>query len=213
LFSIYLDSIAGLPARIEEFTMKLLHIDASALGSHSVSRGLTQSIVAELTRAEPGYTVSYRDLAVEPLGHWSPVADANDPSSLLGQALLEEFLAADTIVIGAPMYNFGIPSQLKAWIDRIAVAGKTFQYTANGPEGLAKGKRVIIASSRGGIYSAGPAAGLDFQEPYLRAVLGFLGITDIEFIRAEGVNMSAEHKTQAVEAAHAAIGSVARKAA
>jgi FMN-dependent NADH-azoreductase len=193
--------------------MKLLHIDASALGSHSVSRGLTQSIVAELTRAEPGYTVSYRDLAVEPLGHWSPVADANDPSSLLGQALLEEFLAADTIVIGAPMYNFGIPSQLKAWIDRIAVAGKTFQYTANGPEGLAKGKRVIIASSRGGIYSAGPAAGLDFQEPYLRAVLGFLGITDIEFIRAEGVNMSAEHKTQVVEAAHAAIGSVARKAA
>ena len=193
--------------------MKLLHIDASALGSHSVSRGLTQSIVAELARTEPSHTVTYRDLAVEPLGHWSPVADANDPSSVLGQALLEEFLAADTIVIGAPMYNFGIPSQLKAWIDRIAVAGKTFQYTANGPEGLAKGKRVIIASSRGGIYSAGPAAGLDFQEPYLRAVLGFLGITDIEFIRAEGVNMSAEHKTQAVEAAHVAIGSVARKAA
>ena len=193
--------------------MKLLHIDASALGSHSVSRGLTQSIVAELTRAEPGHTVSYRDLAAESLSHWAPVADATDPSSVLGQALLEEFLAADTIVIGAPMYNFGIPSQLKAWIDRIAVAGKTFQYTANGPEGLAKGKRVIIASSRGGIYSAGPAAGLDFQEPYLRAVLGFLGITDIQFIRAEGVNISADHKTQAVEAAHAAIGSVGRKAA
>ena len=193
--------------------MKLLHIDASALGGHSVSRSLTQSIVAELTRAEPGHSVGYRDLAAEPIGHWQPVADANDPSSVLGQELLEEFIAADTVVIGAPMYNFGIPSQLKAWIDRIAVAGKTFQYTANGPEGLAKGKRVIIASSRGGIYSAGPAAGLDFQEPYLRAVLGFLGITDIEFIRAEGVNMSAEHKTQAVEAAKAAIGSVARKAA
>jgi FMN-dependent NADH-azoreductase len=201
------------PARIKEFTMKLLHIDASALGSHSVSRSLTQSIVAELTRTEPGHSVSYRDLVAEPIGHWQPVADANDPSSVLAQALLEEFLAADTIVIGAPMYNFGIPSQLKAWIDRIAVAGKTFQYTANGPEGLAKGKRVIIASSRGGIYSAGPAAGLDFQEPYLRAVLGFLGITDIEFIRAEGVNMSADHKTQAVEAAQAAIGSVVRKAA
>ncbi|HEY9133525.1 MAG TPA: FMN-dependent NADH-azoreductase [Dyella sp.] len=193
--------------------MKLLHIDASALGNHSVSRGLTQAIVAELTRTEPSYAVSYRDLAVEPVGHWSPVADASSPAAILGQALLEEFLAADTVVIGAPMYNFGVPSQLKAWIDHIVVAGKTFRYTAEGPEGLAKGKRVIVASSRGGVYSNGPATAMDFQENYLRAVLGFIGITDIEFVRAEGIAMGDEHKAKALESAHATIGSMGRRAA
>jgi FMN-dependent NADH-azoreductase len=112
------------------------------------------------------------------------------------------------------MYNFSIPSALKAWIDRVAVAGKTFRYTANGPEGLAGGKRVIIASSRGGFYGEGTAGQpLDFQEPYLRAVLGFLGITDIEFVRAEGVNVSADHKAEALKTAQATIGVVARKAA
>ena len=112
------------------------------------------------------------------------------------------------------MYNFGIPSQLKAWIDRIAVAGKTFRYTANGPEGLAGGKRVIVASSRGGFYSEGTAgAVMDFQENYLRAVLGFLGITDVEFVRAEGVAVSAEHKEQALATARDAIGTLLPKAA
>jgi FMN-dependent NADH-azoreductase len=115
--------------------------------------------------------------------------------------------------VGAPMYNFAIPSQLKAWIDRLAVAGKTFRYTESGPQGLANGKRVVVVSSRGGVYSTGPAAALDFQENYLRSVLGFLGITDIEFVRAEGVNMSAEHKTNAVAAAHITIGQLASKAA
>jgi len=194
--------------------MKLLHIDSSALGGHSVSRGLTASIVAELVREQPGLDVTYRDLAAQPLPHWSPVADAADPVAILSSEVLEEFLAADVIVIGAPMYNFSIPSALKAWIDRVAVAGKTFHYTANGPEGLAKGKRVVIASSRGGIYSQGSAAqSFDFQEPYLRAVLGFLGITDVEFVRAEGVNVSADHKTEALKTAQASIGVVIRKAA
>lgn len=194
--------------------MKLLHIDSSALGNHSVSRGLTAAIVAELIREQPGTEVTYRDLAAQPLPHWSPVADAADPAAILGNDVMEEFLAADVIVIGAPMYNFSIPSALKAWIDRVAVAGKTFRYTANGPEGLAAGKRVIVASSRGGFYGQGTAGQpMDFQEPYLRAVLGFLGITDIEFVRAEGVNVSADHKTEALKTAQATIGVVARKAA
>jgi FMN-dependent NADH-azoreductase len=194
--------------------MKLLHVDSSALGNHSVSRGLSAAIVAELVREQPGLEVTYRDLAAQPLPHWSPVADAADPAAVLGNEVLEEFLAADVIVIGAPMYNFSIPSALKAWIDRVAVAGKTFRYTANGPEGLAGGKRVIIASSRGGFYGEGTAGQpLDFQEPYLRAVLGFLGITDIEFVRAEGVNVSADHKAEALKTAQATIGVVARKAA
>ena len=194
--------------------MKLLHIDSSSLGSHSVSRGLTASIVAELVREQPGAEVTYRDLAARPLPHWSPVADAADPAAALGTEVLEEFLAADVIVIGAPMYNFSIPSALKAWIDRVAVAGKTFRYTAEGPEGMAKGKRVSIASSRGGFYGTGTAGQpMDFQEPYLSAVLGFLGITDIEYVRAEGVNVSADHKAEALKTAQATIGVVARKAA
>jgi FMN-dependent NADH-azoreductase len=194
--------------------MKLLHLDASALGAYSVSRGLTAAITAEFVQSHPGVEVTYRDLHAAPLGHWGLPAGENDPAAAESAAVLEEFLAADVIVIGAPMYNFGITSSLKAWIDRIAVAGKTFQYTAAGPEGLAGGKRVIIASSRGGVYSHGaPAAAMDFQEPYLRAVLGFLGVTDIEFVRAEGVAMSDDHKAQAVGGAIASIGGLLRKAA
>ncbi len=194
--------------------MKLLHIDSSALGNHSVSRGLTAAIVAELVRGQPGVEVTYRDLAAQPLPHWSPVADAADPAAILSQAVLEEFLAADVIVTGAPMYNFSISSALKAWVYRVAVAGKTFRYTANGPEGLATGKRVIIASSRGGFYGQGTAGqAMDFQEPYLRAVLGFIGVTDIEFVRAEGVNVSADHKAEALKTAHSSIGVFVRKAA
>ncbi|MGN2244457.1 FMN-dependent NADH-azoreductase [Frateuria sp. GZRR33] len=194
--------------------MKLLHIDSSALGQHSVSRELTADVVARIRRARPDASIRYRDLAAQPLPHWTPVADASDPAALLGNEVIDEFLAADVIVLGAPMYNFGIPSTLKAWIDRIAVAGKTFRYTANGPEGLAGGKRVIVASSRGGFYGEGTGgAAMDFQENYLRAVLGFLGITDVEFVRAEGVAVSAEHKSQALAAAREAIGTLLPKAA
>jgi FMN-dependent NADH-azoreductase len=193
--------------------MKLLHLDASPLGQHSVSRALTAAVVAQINRETPNTQVTYRDLAAQALPHWTPVVDAESEAAKLGETVMSEFLAADVIVIGAPMYNFSIPSQLKAWIDRIAVAGKTFRYTESGPQGLANGKRVVVVSSRGGVYSTGPAAALDFQENYLRSVLGFLGITDIEFVRAEGVNMSAEHKTNAVAAAHITIGQLASKAA
>jgi FMN-dependent NADH-azoreductase len=193
--------------------MKLLHLDASALGQHSVSRELSAAIVDQLAQENPSLEIAYRDLGAHPLPHWTPVMDAESPAAKLGEAIMDEFLAADILVIGAPMYNFGIPSQLKAWIDRVVQAGKTFRYTAGGPEGLAGGKRVIVASSRGGIYSTGPAAGLDFQENYLRAVLGFIGIDDVQFIRAEGVNMSAEHKVKAIASARHEIGSLAAKAA
>jgi FMN-dependent NADH-azoreductase len=117
------------------------------------------------------------------------------------------------VVIGTPMYNFSIPSTLKAWIDRVAVAGKTFRYGANGPEGLAGGKRVIIVSARGGIYSEGPAEAMDFQEDYLRKVFGFLGVTDVEIVRAEGVNLSPENKVRAIGAALEAIRADERLAA
>lgn len=186
--------------------MQLLHLDSSALGDYSVSRQLTADIVAQLKQQTPALEISYRDLAAQPLPHWTPaVADPTTAEAAQGSTLLEEFLAADTVVIGAPMYNFGISSQLKAWIDRVAVAGKTFRYTAAGVEGLARGKRVIIASSRGGQYVEGPAAGLDHQETYLRAVLGFLGVTDISMVRAEGVAISDARKAESMKAATASI--------
>jgi FMN-dependent NADH-azoreductase len=194
--------------------MKLLHIDSSALGGYSVSRQLTAYIVAELQRNTPAATVQYHDLAAQPLPHWTQVADASDPAAVLGSQMLEEFLAADVVVIGAPMYNFAISSQLKAWIDRILVAGKTFRYTANGPEGLAGGKRVIVASSRGGFYGKDAAgAAMDFQEPYLRAALAFIGINDIEFVRAEGIAVGDEQKAQALKSARSTIGTLVAKAA
>jgi len=194
--------------------MKLLHIDSSALGGYSVSRQLTADIVAELKRNAPDAHIHYHDLAAQPLPHWTPVADASDPAAVLGNQLLEEFLAADVVVIGAPMYNFAISSSLKAWLDRILVAGKTFRYTANGPEGLAGGKRVIVASSRGGIYGKDtPAAAMDFQEPYLRTVFAFIGIDDVEFVRAEGIAIGDEQKAAALASARQSIGALMAAAA
>jgi len=193
--------------------MNILHVDSSALGNHSVSRELGRAVVEKALLVHPGAQVAYRDLAANPLPHWAPAADASDPAVRAGSDVLDEFLAADVVVIGAPMYNFSIPSTLKAWIDRVAVAGKTFRYGVNGPEGLAGGKRVIIVSARGGIYSEGPAEAMDFQEDYLRKVFGFLGVTDIEVVRAEGVNLSPENKQRAVAAAHRSIAQHERRAA
>ncbi len=197
--------------------MNILHIDSSILGDASVTRTLSAELAARFARA-PGATTIRRDLALNPLRHLSgdlfaARAAAEDQRSddqkadiAESDAAMDEFLAADVVIIGAPMYNFSIPSQLKAWIDRIAVAGKTFRYGPNGPEGLAGGKKVIIVSSRGGIYSEGPAAAMDFQEQYLKTVLGFLGVTDVEFIRAEGVNFGPEQRAEAVSKAMGAIG-------
>ncbi len=200
--------------------MKLLHVDSSILGGNSVSRTLSAEIVEAEKRRTPGIEVIYRDLAAEPLHHLSgqhlaarQAGLASQPAALEkdlenGEAALAEFLAADVVVIGAPMYNFAIPSQLKAWIDRLAVAGKTFRYGPNGPEGLAGGKRVIVASSRGGFYGEQPMASLDHQESYLRGVFGFLGITDLTFIRAEGVSVSS-HREKSISAARTAIAGIA----
>jgi FMN-dependent NADH-azoreductase len=193
--------------------MNLLHVDSSALGTHSVSRDLSRAVVESLKRAHPGAKLTYRDLASNPLPHWAPEPDAANPAERGGSEALDEFLAADVVVVGAPMYNFSIPSTLKAWIDRLAIAGKTFRYTAAGPEGLVGGKRVIIASSRGGIYSEGPAEAMDFQEDYLRKVFGFFGITDIDVVRAEGVNLGPEQKANAVAGALASIRECERLAA
>ncbi|MBR0643254.1 FMN-dependent NADH-azoreductase [Plastoroseomonas hellenica] len=193
--------------------MKLLHIDSSVLGDNSVSRRLSAATVTRLRQKNPGLEVTYRDLAAAPVAHFSGAllaAFGATPDSWSteqqqdvahGGAALEEFLAADVVVIGAPMYNFTVSTQLKAWIDRLAVVGKTFRYTEKGAEGLAGGKKVIIVSTRGGIYSTGPAAAADHQEPYLRTMLGFFGITDIEVIRAEGLALGAEQKQQAIDAA------------
>lgn len=193
--------------------MNLLHVDSSALGTHSVSRELSRAVLESIKRAHPGAKLTYRDLAANPLPHWAPAPDAPNPAERGGSEALDEFLAADVVVVGAPMYNFSIPSTLKAWIDRLAIAGKTFRYTAAGPEGLAGGKRVIIASSRGGIYSEGPAEAMDFQEDYLRKVFGFFGVTDIEVVRAEGVNLGPEQKAQAVANALESIRDCERLAA
>ncbi|TFV38585.1 FMN-dependent NADH-azoreductase [Bradyrhizobium frederickii] len=188
--------------------MKLLHLDSSVLGPQSVSRQVSAAIVDRLKQATPSLEVVYRDLTQAPLAHLSgshlaaaqgaPAPAELGPDLAASAAALDEFLSADIVVIGAPMYNFTIPSQLKAWIDRIAVRGKTFSYGPNGPQGLAGGKRVIIAISRGGYYGAGsPAAALEHLETYLRSVFGFIGINP-EFIVADGIQVGPEHREKAL---------------
>ena len=192
--------------------MKLLHIDSSILGPSSVSRELSAEVVATFRARHPKLALTRLDLAVTPIGHLTaahlaaaqgaPADEALKSDVAAGQAALDEFLAADIVVIGAPMYNLGVPSQLKAWIDRISVAGKTFSYGEHGPVGLCGGKKLVIASSRGGVYSQGsPAASFDHQETYLKAAFGFLGITDITFIRAEGVAMGPDARNGAMASA------------
>lgn len=201
--------------------MKLLHLDSSILGQNSVSRQLTAAVVEAVRAKHSDVQISYRDLAGQPIAHLSgEIIGANFTAeadwtetqrseSGLSNALIEEFLGTDVLVIGAPMYNFSIPSQLKSWIDRVAAAGRTFKYGANGPEGLAGGKKVVIVSSRGGVYSTEQGQLMDFQEDYLRTVLGFLGITDIAFIRAEAVNMGEDKRATAIHAAKEAIAKLA----
>jgi FMN-dependent NADH-azoreductase len=197
--------------------MRLLHIDSSISGEGSASRQLSAAIVAAFTSAMPGLGVIRRDLDADPIPHLDSrrlptVRPANAPEGATGvpdpegARALDEFLAADIVVIGTPMYNFTIPSQLKAWIDRILIAGKTFRYGETGPIGLVGGKRVILASSRGGLYAPGmPFEANDFQERYLRAVFAFIGIEDLEIVRAEGLALGPEQREAAIGAAMAAI--------
>ena len=183
--------------------MTILHIDASINGENSASRAISRSIVDQLTIERGGDDVVYRDLAADPLPHLTLSAFADT-------SVLDEFLASDTVVIGAPMYNFTLPTQLKAWIDRIVLAGKTFRYTENGPEGLAKGKRVIIGLARGGFYNEGsPAAALEHLESYLSGVFNFIGIQP-EFVAADGLAVSAEQRQESISQA---LGETVRLAA
>lgn len=165
--------------------MTILKIDSSITGENSVSRQLTAATLDQLVAQDPQATVIVRDLAAEPLDHLTLAAFADT-------SVLDEFLGADTVIIGAPMYNFGIPSQLKAWIDRITIAGKTFRYGADGrPEGLVGGKKVIVAISRGGYYDDGNA--MEHVETYLRGLFGFIGVTP-EFVHADGIAVGPEQR-------------------
>ena len=207
--------------------MKLLHIDSSVLGDNSVTRILTARTVAAWQASHPGTSVEYIDLALNSPTHLSSdslgfrlAADSPDLSDVqrrenaISEALVSQFLAADVVVVGAPLYNFAIPSQLKAWIDRISQAGRTFSYSEKGPVGLAGGKTVIVASGRGGVYSTSEGArAMEHQESYLAVVFGFMGITDVRFVRAEGVNMGADAKAKALEAADLEIKSLTAPAA
>lgn len=204
---------------------RLLHVDSSLNADNSVSRKLSAAVVEQWRQVEPAIAVTYRDLAANPIAHLSTTAlqagnidaaklssDAQRDSKLTDE-LIDEFLRADCVVVGAPMYNFSISSQLKAWIDRIVKAGRTFRYTAAGPEGLASGKRVVIVSARGGIYSTPNRSAWDFQEGYLRLVFGFIGIADISVVRAEGLALGAASRESAISAAQATLETVLQKAA
>lgn len=185
--------------------MRLLHIDSSIQGDNSASRALSAQIVEQLVTARPDVDVTYRDLAAEPLAHisLSALAEASTGSAL------EEFLAADIVVIGAPMYNLALSSQLKAWIDQIVIAGKTFQYSPDGVVGLAGDKCVIVAHTRGGFYGAeSPAASFEHAESYLRAILGFIGVADIEVIVAEGLALGDEPREAALSQARDRIAKI-----
>ena len=189
--------------------MQLLHIDSAITGEQSVSRELTKRIVAAWKAGHANTTVQYLDLAAQAPAHFTADAmgfrtgqeastDVQRTENALSEAQVSQFLAADVIVIGAPLYNFTIPSQLKAWIDRVAQIGRTFKYTDKGPVGLAGGKTVIVASSRGGVYSTSEGGqAMEHQESYLKVVFGFFGITDVRFVRAEGVGMGPDAKALA----------------
>ncbi len=207
--------------------MKLLHIDSSILAANSVSRQLTAQIVAQWQASHHGTTVDYLDLATAAPSHLSAdslgfrmppgateLSDVQKSENAISEALVSQFLAADVIVVGAPLYNFSIPSQLKAWIDRVAQVDRTFKYTDKGPVGLASGKTVIVASTRGGVYSTSEGGrAMEHQESYLQTVFGFFGITDVRFVRAEGVAMGEAAKALALASAKVAIRAVAWPAA
>jgi FMN-dependent NADH-azoreductase len=196
-----------------EKVMKLLHIDSSIQGAGSASRELTREIVARWVAERPDTEVTHVDLAAQELPHLSQksLVRADELEAARNAAALEQFLAADAIVIGAPVYNFTIPSQLKAWIDRITVAGQTFRYTESGPQGLAGGKQVIVAVARGGVRA--PDASGEFGEPYLKFLFAFLGIDNVRFVRAEGLAISPQQRAASLSAARAAIADCSALAA
>ena len=186
----------------------ILVLNSSVSGEASVSRLLVADAVTELTQRDPSAKLVFRDLAANPLPHLTPEtvagvrSQATTPAEQLARALSDELIAelraADTIVIGAPMYNFSIPTTLRSWFDHVLRAGETFSYSEAGPKGLLSGKKVIVVEARGGLYSEGPAQATDFQEPYLRQLLGFIGLTDVTFIRAEKIGYGPEARDAAL---------------
>lgn len=198
----------------------ILVLNSSAAGADSVSRLLTDDTVDQLRRHCPHAAVVTRDLAADPIPHLAPdgvngvrtpnaVTPAEIAARKLSDELIAELRAADTIVIGAPMYNFGLPSTLKAWFDHVLRAGETFRYSEAGPKGLLEGKTVIVVEARGGLYSEGPGQAADFQEPYLRHLLAFIGLTDVTFVRAEKLGFGPEARAAAIAAARAQISGLA----
>ncbi|MES2102734.1 MAG: FMN-dependent NADH-azoreductase [Pseudomonadota bacterium] len=197
---------------------KLLHINTSVRSNGSISRQMTNEFLQKWQANNTGDTVTTLDLAANPVPHlteqmmgafFTPADQRNAEQAQIidvSDRLVAQLKEADVIVIGSPMYNFGISSTLKAWVDHVARAGVTFQYTANGPVGLMQGKKVYVFTSRGGVYTQGPAAAMDFQESYLRAVLGFIGISDVTFIHSEGVGMGEEAVAKAIAGSRQAIG-------
>lgn len=198
--------------------MNILHLDSSALGDFSASRQLTAAAVASLSAAAPGASVVYRDLAATPLTHisgpllqvmraqWNKAIPMNQELSteaMQSELLLMEFLDADVIVVGAPMYNFSVPSTLKAWLDRIVQRDRTFTYDRKGnSRGLAQGKKVVLVSTRGGSMAGQPdETRMDHQEAYLLAVFNYIGISDVNIVRAEGIDLGPNVRQHAIEGA------------
>ncbi len=195
----------------------VLHINSSVRSNASLSRQLSAEFIAKWKAVQPSDSVTERDLAVNPVPHlteemmgafFTPAEQRNATAAhaaKVSDQLVDELLAADVLVIGTPMYNFTVPSSLKAWVDHVVRAGRTFHYTATGPEGLATGKKAYIFVASGGVYSEGPATAYDFVSTYLRTALGFIGITDVTFVRTEGVALGDEAVATAIAKTRASI--------
>jgi FMN-dependent NADH-azoreductase len=202
---------------------KVLFVTSSPRGQQSYSQQVARRIVDDLKIGHPGAQITVRNVARDPLPHIgeafvSGMAQAPEKRSpaeakamAVSDELIDELAAADVLVLAVPMYNFGLPSALKAWVDHVVRAGRTFKYGANGPQGLLKNKRAVIVVSRGGVYSDGPMKQMDFQESYLKSVLGFIGIADVEIVRVEGVAMGDEAVRSAMAAAKEQSANVLRE--
>lgn len=201
----------------------ILVIDSSANGDASVTKLLVGEALAGLLTTDPGASVTRHDLGATPVPHVTaqtlaglrgePVTEAEKATRALSDRLVAELKAADIILVGAPMYNFGVSTVLRSWFDHVLRAGLTFSYSEAGPKGLLEGKRAIVIEARGGFYSEGPAKPLDFQEPYLRQLFGFIGVTDVTFVHAEKIGFGPDARAAAIEAAKAKLAEITRQAA
>jgi FMN-dependent NADH-azoreductase len=198
----------------------LLVINSSVSGPNSVSRTLVEHAVAEIVRTHPDVRIVYRDVGHTPIPHLTaetvagvrgaPQTESEQRTRRLSDELIAELRDADTILIGVPMYNFGVPTALRAWFDHVLRAGETFAYSEAGPQGLLSAKRVVIVESRGGLYSEGPAKAIDFQEPYLRQLFRFIGVSDVTFIHAEKIGFGAQARDAAIASAKTQLTALAR---